>query len=225
MPSFREALKRSPAGPLLRWAARKWRKMHFRNSGDYWEARYRKGGNSGAGSYGRLSLFKAEVINAIVKEFGVSSVIEFGFGDGHQLTLAEYPAYVGFDVSETAVRHCREKFAGTKEFEFLKLEDFDAQRADLSLSLDVVYHLVEDAVFSRYMEDLFRSAKQLVLIYASNFEDPKLDTIHVRHRKFSDWIDENRPEWALIRHIPNRYTFDPEDPTTSFADFYLYERR
>jgi hypothetical protein len=36
----------------------------------------------------------------------VRSAIEFGCGDGHQLTLVDYPRYTGVDVSETIVRHC-----------------------------------------------------------------------------------------------------------------------
>ena len=39
------------------------RGLTFRNSTDYWERRYRKGGNSGAGSYNRLARFKAGFLN------------------------------------------------------------------------------------------------------------------------------------------------------------------
>ena len=35
---------------------------------NYWDQRYKKGGNSGAGSYGRLAEFKAEIINKFIKE-------------------------------------------------------------------------------------------------------------------------------------------------------------
>ena len=37
-------------------------------------------------------------------------MIEFGCGDGNQLELAHYPAYVGCDISKTAVAVCQEKF-------------------------------------------------------------------------------------------------------------------
>ena len=47
----------------------------------------------------RLAAFKAEVPNDFVRARGIDSVIEFGCGDGAQLALAEYPAYVGIDVS------------------------------------------------------------------------------------------------------------------------------
>ena len=55
----------------------------------YWEERYRNGGHSGDGSSGQLADFKAEVLNGFVKLYNVSSVIEFGCGDGKQLLLAK----------------------------------------------------------------------------------------------------------------------------------------
>src|SRR5438270_10704846 len=63
----------------------------FDNSSSYWNRRYVAGGTSGAGSYGRLARFKADVLNAFVAESGIASVIEFGCGDGAQLALSNYP--------------------------------------------------------------------------------------------------------------------------------------
>src|SRR5690349_24554192 len=57
----------------------------FRSSPSYWEERYRQGGNSGVGSYGQLARFKAQTINRFVAEQAVTSVVEFGCGDGAQL--------------------------------------------------------------------------------------------------------------------------------------------
>src|SRR5437899_4317923 len=58
--------------------------------------------NSGLGSYDKLAEFKAEVLNGFVKENTIKSVIEYGCGDGNQLKFAEYPSYLGFDVSVKA---------------------------------------------------------------------------------------------------------------------------
>src|SRR5580704_5652224 len=71
----------------------------FQSSDQYWNDRYRNGGNSGPGSYNRLAYFKAEVLNQFIRDRGVEKVIEFGCGDGAQLRLAEYPSYIGVDVS------------------------------------------------------------------------------------------------------------------------------
>lgn len=79
-------------GPLTRHVWGRWQalRLPFRTSGDYWEQRYRQAGNSGAGSYGRLAEFKAEVLNEFVARHSIGSVVEFGSGDGNQLTLAKY---------------------------------------------------------------------------------------------------------------------------------------
>ena len=53
------------------------RRLGFRGSAAYWDARYRAGGNSGAGSYGRLAAFKAEVLNEFVRRRGIRSIVEF----------------------------------------------------------------------------------------------------------------------------------------------------
>lgn len=202
---------------------RAWRKRlrHFPGSSNYWENRYARGGNSGSGSYDRLAEFKARVINDFVQENGVESVIEFGCGDGNQLRLAKYPRYIGFDVSKTAVEMCRDLFFEDDSKQFLMVDDFDRHIADLSISLDVIYHLVEDDVFDSYLENLFAASSRYVCIYSSNKDEWQAP--HVRHRRFTDWIDFNRPGWILCSYIKNSYPFDESrKKDTSFADFYFF---
>lgn len=45
---------------------------------------------SGGGSYGDYGLWKALVVNQFVKDYNVSTVLEFGSGDGSQLRIANY---------------------------------------------------------------------------------------------------------------------------------------
>jgi SAM-dependent methyltransferase len=199
----------------------------FPGSATYWEQRYCKGGNSGAGSYNRLALFKAEVLNRFAQENNVQSVIEFGCGDGNQLKLAKYHQYLGIDVASKAVELCRKDFADDSTKTFETLEKYSGQKADLSLSLDVIYHLIEDEVFNSYMQQLFDAGNKYVIVYASN--DPnikkKQSSAHVKHRKFSSWVETNRPDWKLKEFIPNRYPQSEEDQdNTSFADFYIYQK-
>ena len=85
----------------------------FTSSEKYWVNRYNGGGNSGEGSYGQLAEFKAEIINEFVRRNVITSVIELGCGDGNQLKLAEYPLYIGFDVSLKALSIYVEKYFQT----------------------------------------------------------------------------------------------------------------
>lgn len=198
----------------------------FETSEKYWRDRYLDGGNSGAGSYNRLAEFKAEFLNRFVSEHNIASVAELGSGDGAQLTLANYPRYDGYDVSSEAVRTCVERFSDQAgpNYAFHHLNsDTRLVEAELYLSLDVLYHLVEDEVFDRYMRDLFTHATRFVIIYSSNFD--AWNAAHVRHRRYVDWISANVSDFSEIAHVPNEFPFDAADPdNTSHADFRVYAR-
>lgn len=201
-------------------------KKRFGSSSQYWQDRYATGGNSGPGSYEHLAAFKAEIINGFVEEHNISNVIEFGCGDGHQLSLAHYPSYLGFDISPAAIDMCRKAFSGDVTKVFKPLNNYYREQADLTLSLDVVFHLVEDDIFDEYMRRLFVAATQFVIIYSSDTDDNNIsDRVpHVRHRQFSRWITENASDWALYRTVPNRYPYNGDYATTSFSDFFIYRK-
>ncbi len=198
--------------------------LFWSGSKNYWENRYHAGGNSGNGSYGQLAIFKAEIINDYIRKKGINSVIEWGCGDGNQLSLAEYPCYIGVDVSETAIEICKDKYRFDKTKTFLcnhgeKIEI----SCDLALSLDVIYHLVEDDIYDNYMINLFSSSTKYVCIYSCNY-DSDMDT-HVKCRKFSDWIEKNQTDWRLDKIVKNKYPYDKYDKSnTSWSDFYFYTK-
>ncbi len=193
------------------------------DSAKYWENRYKNQGNSGAGSYGLLAEFKADVINNFVKEHYINSIIEFGCGDGNQLELFNVKNYTGFDVSDTILDYCKRKFRNHKDYKFKNMTEYTGEKAELTLSLDVIFHLVENNVFETYMNRLFNSASKYVIIYASNKNEEHC--IHVKHRKFTDWVEKNQPNWKLLNIIPNKYPYDLNKPNeTSFSDFYIFEK-
>ena len=215
------------AGPVLRslWHSAK-PQPEFHSSA-YWQDRYKHGNNSGAGSYGRLALHKAQVLNAFVAEHDIVSVAEFGCGDGAQLKLASYPRYTGVDVSASAVALCRRTFADdpSKTFVETASRDVDTIKTDLAMSLDVIYHLVEDEVYETYMRRLTRTATRFICVYSSNVNLPG-HVPHIRHRCFTDWFIRNAPQWALSDHVRNAFPYDVNNSDeTSWADVYFFERR
>lgn len=196
----------------------------FLGTVDYWEQRYRDHGTSGMGSYGVFARVKARFINEYIRANGIRSVIDFGAGDGNQLRLLQIPQYIGLDTSQTAIERLRQQFAGdqTKQFVLQNGEaafDDPRWRAELGLSLDVIYHVVEDEIYERYMRDLFRCARSHVIIYSSNREPRWRFSEHVRDRRFSEFVDRHFPEWRLEQTSRN-----PLGPL-SRSDFYVYRRR
>ena len=225
---MKEAIKRLPiVGPLAqrlywKWLALGEKPVPFKDSSSYWEQRYSAGRDSGPGSYGQFAEFKAEVLNHFVSKNAVQSVIEFGCGDGNQLSLATYPSYIGLDVSSTAVARCRDRFKQDLTKSFRTVSEYAGEKADLALSLDVTYHLVEDRVFANYMHTLFNAANRFVIIYSSDTDDNRGFQAHIKHRKITRWIAENERDWRLVEHIPNRYPYRGDEGTGSFADFLIY---
>lgn len=209
--------------PGVRHISRLRKRIAYKGSAAFWERRYAKGGWSGPGSYGDMARGKATFLNAFVQEHDISSIIEFGCGDGNQLSLAEYPNYIGLDVSKSAIELCIQRFSSdyTKSFylyDSLCFADHkDLFTADLILSLDVVFHLTEEAVYETYMSQLFAAGHFYVIIYSTNalISD---EAPHVLHRNFSSWVDSNCPQWRLksVAQGPGSGRLR--------ADFYVYER-
>jgi len=195
--------------------------ISFPGSAVYWENRYRKNGNSGIGSYGKNADYKATILNQFVAENNISTVIELGCGDGNQLKQFRFPSYTGLDVSETAIRKCIKIFENdcSKKFLLYDKDVFvnhkDSLIAELALSLDVMYHLIEDKVFETYMHRLFSVSSKYVIIYAWDVEEGR--KYHVRHRKFTEWIAGYFPSFQLLKIIKS-------NPKDGYCDFFIYKR-
>ena len=231
MGSFRKFVKELPIiGPLSLKVFHLLNPKVFPGSAEYWESRYATGDNSGAGSYSHLAYFKAEYLNEFVKKNQIKEVIEFGVGDGNQLTLAQYPKYIGLDVSRTAILICMEKFKGdsTKSFYMYDSRAYQDNhgvfKTELTMSLDVLFHLIEDEVFGKYLTHLFQASTKYVVVFSSNFE--KEQTFHEKDRVFTKWVEQNITGFDLVETVKNPYPYDPKDPdNTSKADFFIYRKR
>ena len=132
-------------------------------------------------------------------------------------SLFNFPHYFGFDPSITALNRCVERCwkDGIKFFSVYNPKEYDVEPVGLALSLDVIYHLIEDDVFELYMKHLFSSSNRYVIIYSTDY-DEFTPFLHIKHRKFTEWIENNLPDWELIGYIENKY------PEETDADFYVY---
>lgn len=195
-----------------------YRFKEFESSSSYWETRYQKNGNSGIGSYGEYANFKASVINNFVEKHNIQFVDDFGCGDGNQLSISNYPNYVGYDISETILENVRNKFKNDNSKIFLNIVDYSKSNSklQLALSLDVIYHLVEDQIFASHMNQLF-DGYMYVIIFSTNFNETFYNGSHVKHRKFSDWIEKNASNYELVQVIHNIDIF-------SKVNFYIYKK-
>jgi tetratricopeptide (TPR) repeat protein len=158
----------------------------------YWNDRYVNGGNSGSGSYGELAQFKADVINQFIKSNNITSTIEFGCGDGNQLSLINYTDYTGFDISEAAVKICKKRYEKDSKKQFFAYSPSDyknlnIEQADLVVCLDVLYHIIDESDFINTLDAIFTSSKKYVILYTI-IETPGQTSAHIKHREISSYI-------------------------------------
>ena len=194
--------------------------IRYSDAAAYWEKRYRKNGNSGDGSYGKAAIYKASIINHFIQENEIESVVEFGCGDGNQLKQYHIKNYTGYDVAPSSISKCKSSFKNDtgKSFELYKPFSYKCPpypAAELALSIDVIYHLVEDKVYRLYMQHLFESSSRYVIIYA--WDQEAIQNQHVKHREFSTWIKEHQPGWKLVQLITSK-------PSEAYCDFFMYEK-
>ncbi len=206
---------------LLRSLLATIRRLRYPGSSSYWERRYARGGDSGAGSSGVLAAYKASVLNDFVQKNAVQSLVELGCGDGRQLQLAGYPNYSGLDIAPSAVARCRELFVGdpTKRFAVYDPFHFDPAQypAELAISLEVIFHLTEQEVYELYLRHLFACSKRWVVIFAADTDRPT-PFPHFRLRRFTPDIARLAPAWRLLKREQNPH------PDLSVSQFFVFEK-
>jgi SAM-dependent methyltransferase len=187
------------------------------DSKKYWEQRYLNNGNSGLGSYGDEADFKSKYINLIIKDKEIKSINDFGCGDGNQISLLNnFESYVGFDVSKTILQKNKFKFGNNKKYSFV-FDVKEMKETDLVMSIDVIYHIIEDKLYNEHIDNLFSLSNKYVLVYGVNTEDT--NTVpHMKYRKFVDDVSEKYPEFKLIDET--KY-----DKKNNNIGFYLFEKQ
>ncbi len=195
------------------------------DSVDYWKKRYAGGGNSGSGSYGGLAEFKANSLNSFISGNDISSIIEYGSGDGNQLGMINISKYLGLDVSPDAIAKTSEMYKNdqTKAFQLYEPDSFkvsDFMRADLAISMDVILHLTEDDRYEKYLTNLFDSAIRFVGIFNTATE-VQLPTM-AKHNRFRDhrlWIRKHSSSISdvKIEMLPDSYGYPNQ------TGFYYYK--
>jgi len=180
----------------------------------YWDDRYVNGGNSGNGSYGMLANYKAAVINNFINTNEITSMLEYGCGDGNQLSMIDCDKIMAFDVSPTALELCKKKVNCETYIDFKEIKEVP----ELIVSLDVIYHLVDDKDYYDYLNNMVGLGAKYLIFYSVNEEMTGM-AAHVRPRKFTNDITG----YTLIHKELN--PFKSLDHTKgSFSDFYFYEK-
>jgi SAM-dependent methyltransferase len=201
------------------------RQIPFQTSAQYWEDTYAAGGFSGPCDNRVATEFKSSFLNSFVQDHSITSVIEWGSGDGELLRHIRYRSYIGVDVSRSVVERCRRDYVHDVTKRFFALDEIRMDTnccAELALSLDVIYHLVEDLVYHAYMVNLFASATRFVVISAWDVgTDQPVTGGHVRHRAFGKWVVQHAGNWKLVQVVENHKPIRPG--SSSVSPIHVYE--
>jgi cyclopropane fatty-acyl-phospholipid synthase-like methyltransferase len=189
------------------------------NTKNIWESRYNNGGNSGNGTYNELYIFKRDIINDIINKYNIKNIIDFGCGDGNQIKEFNIDKYVGIDIALSAINICKMKYKDDNTKSFFTYNEINNIKSqyDLSISLDVLYHILEEDLFIDYLKKIFNFSSKYILIYSSNYDGHTEGHMHTR--KFTNYVEKLFPNWVLNIKIKQIY------PKKSSADFYLYEKK
>lgn len=173
---------------------------------NYWNQRYLNGGDSGYGSYDEQLRKKLKWLSGLP----IKSITDIGCGDfnlGKNL-LKLYPSasYIGYDISDVIIKRNQKIYP----YEFTT--KFPHFNFDLTLCIDVLYHVLDDNEYSALIINLkqaFRFGKYLAL---TAYEDLQQTSPHLKIRKF-DYKSFGKP---IIRKII-------EEDGKQY--FYLYENK
>ena len=184
----------------------------------YWNNRYQNGGNSGEGSYNDYATHKASVVNNLINKDNINIISEYGCGDGNQVGLFKgFKEYHGYDISPYIISKCKEVYKNRADMYFY-YEKSELPKSDLSLSLDVIYHIMDDKDLENYLIFMFNNSDKYVLIFSSNHdnnEENKVKDIMV-HRIITDIIKRIVVNFELVGVIDNNLK--------TSAKFFLYKK-
>ena len=74
---------------------------------------------------------------------------------------------------------------------------------------------------------MFSSSLKYVIVYSTNSDSykPWIKSKHVKHRNFTEWVNENYPQFELIEAIDNLHKDDDTDKLSSDAIFHIFKKK
>jgi hypothetical protein len=185
--------------------------------------RYLTGGNSGTGSVSKYSNDKAYVINSFIQNNTIHSIVEWGVGDGKQLSKYDFNQvnYVGYDISKYIINKLN-KVNKNENYKFLLSNQYHNEKYDLALSIEVIFHLIDDSIYENYMARLFNSSQKFVIIFSTNFNS-NVDA-HCMHHEIKSYISKHFKEFVLEKEEFIESFYFGRENEGKYAKFYFYKK-
>lgn len=160
-------------------------------SHQFWENRYKNGGNSGKGSRGLLRLWKWHQIKKFIK-LNETDVIDVGCGDMAFWKGKTCKLYNGIDISKFRIEKNRELRPGFI-FHVLDASVISKQLipADAVFCLDMLFHIMDDSSYKKILHNLTLYSKKYIFIYTwrkAPSKATKFTNSYQKYRNFDSYI-------------------------------------
>ena len=146
---------------------------------DYWDKRYAIGRTSGYGSYD-IQLTKK--LNWL-KGLPIKTITEIGCGDFNfgRYLMELYPkaTYTGQDISEVIIKR------NNKLYPYKFTNDMPLPGADLTLCIDVLFHVLDDVDYEVLLLNLKQALRWGKYLALTAYEKEQIASPHLKIRKFS----------------------------------------
>lgn len=159
----------------------------------YWDDRWVNGPEC-PGSVGDQAMSKAAWLNSVIYDLDVRSLVDWGCGDGSQAALVNVGMYVGVEVAPSAWEAASVALA-TRDNCCIVLAPPGQSitiRADMAVSMDVVFHLTADHEYEEWLARVFGSATKFVAVHGTDYES--VPNGHMRHHEVTR---DAPPDWTL----------------------------
>lgn len=147
----------------------------------YWNERYKRGGNSGDGSYGGQLEKKLNFL----KGLDIESITEIGCGDfnfgKHLMEMYPNATYNGTDVSEEILERNRKEYP---QYNFYPSGGYNPP-ADLLLCIDVLFHITYGDEYENMLWTLQKDWKKYLAVTAYEYAQTDGLAPHVKIRPFN----------------------------------------
>lgn len=131
---------------------------------EYWENIYASGGNSGAGSRGKLKDWKWSQITESIGD--TSNIVDIGCGDMKFIGGHEPINYVGIDISKTIIDVNKLVYPNYIFYNINADQYIPQLRAPVVLCMDLLFHIIDDDIYYKILDNIIKYSSKYIVIYS-----------------------------------------------------------
>lgn len=130
---------------------------------EYWEERYKNGGNSGEGSRGQHREWKWQILESTIVD--IDNVIDVGCGDLAFMEGKNIKNYTGIDISKTIIKDNELKYPYWKFICSSADNYINELNGYVVFCHDILFHIIDDDVYYSILDNLTRYSNKYISIY------------------------------------------------------------